>query len=182
MILQHHRRAIAVFSNLDTAGQAVDQLVIAGFPLYKIFLLGQDTRLTTGVVDVPPTRELLRWESAQIAPNRARNLASGLVIGNVVGGSMGLLFSAGLLMVPGFSSIVLGSELLLLAASAVLGAVTGGAIGAWVGHEISAQQTKAHTNQLAQGNYLLLINGTESEVFRAEHILYVQGITPRCWL
>lgn len=39
-ILDQHRQVVGVFSERETAGQALDRLVLSGFPIAQAFLVG----------------------------------------------------------------------------------------------------------------------------------------------
>lgn len=178
-------RAIAVLPSLEAIGQAIDQLVLSGFPLAQIFLIGKDTRpfawVRKDVLDTVPIKELLHQATIDTVTGSSTTLKRGTLAGNFTGGVAGLLLCLGLLVVPGVGEAVLGSAIIYLFSTIGMGTLAGGAIGAWVGRGITAQQTKNYAAQVDQGNYLLIISGTETEIFRAEHILYVRGIQSQSW-
>ena len=41
-ILNHHRQVIDIFSTREEAGIALDRLILSGFPIAQVFLLGKD--------------------------------------------------------------------------------------------------------------------------------------------
>jgi outer membrane lipoprotein SlyB len=56
------------------------------------------------------------------------------------------------------------------------GAGAGGIIGAVIGNGVSHEQAKAYSDRLSNGDYLVMIDGTDEEIHRAESILGGQGI------
>lgn len=180
--MTHHQssRVIAVLPSLDAIGQAVDHLVLSGFPLSQIFLVGQDTRSfpdkRTTHLEIRPVRELLHEASLETVTNSRTTLRRSIRTGNFTGGITGLLLGVGLLAVPGVGEIMLAYIASYLLSSVGVGLLTGGAIGALVGQGISQQIAKSYAAQALQGNYLLVVSGSESDLFRAEHLLYLQGI------
>ena len=45
-----------------------------------------------------------------------------------------------------------------------------------IGNGVSQEQAKAYSDRLSNGDYLVIIDGTDDEIHRAESILSVQGI------
>jgi hypothetical protein len=180
MTIHQCMRAIVILPNLDAIGQAVDQLVLSGFPLAQIFLLGRDRRISMwaghDAFAAVPMKELLHQANLDTVTGSNSNLQRGFMVGNLTGGLTGLLVGLGLCAIPGVGQVVLGSALIYLLSSIGLGTLTGGAIGAIVGQNISDRLAKNYASQVTQGNYLLVVSGSEAEIFRAEHILSMRGI------
>ncbi|MEH2408079.1 MAG: DUF1269 domain-containing protein, partial [Nostoc sp.] len=82
------------------------------------------------------------------------------------------------LAVPGVGSLVLATEAASvgLATGTFYGAVAGAILGAAIGTDISDEQVKRYREQLAQGQYLIVIEGTNDELRQAETVLKPQGI------
>lgn len=185
MFNQHqYTRAIAVLPSLEAIGQAVDQLVLAGFPLAQIFLIGHDTRglkKLKGHAEKTLMKELLHEANLETVTGLAPNRRRGLLMGNFTGGITGLFVWVGLLIVPGVGEVVLSAAALYLLSTIGVGTMAGGAIGVLVSQGITARRAKSYIAQVVQGNYLLVVSGSEAEIFRAEHILYVTGIQSQQW-
>jgi len=174
MILNQHRRAIAVFSARHLAENAFDQLVLSGFPLSNVFLLGQaaeDNQKPVGT-RMPPLA------STQIGAvtGTATGLKKGLVMGNLVGGATGLLLGFGLLALPGMGQLVLTAAIALTLISTGACTVAGGMIGVLIGLGLTAEQATLYAKQIADGQFLLVVEGTTQELLRAERILIDKGI------
>lgn len=173
MTLKQHRRAIAVFPARDLAANAFDQLVLSGFPLAKLFLLGaasgDDRNNGTSAPQAAPTQR-------GAITGTATGLKKGLVLGNVMGGTAGLLLGVGLLALPGIGHVVLTSAIALTLISTGACTAAGGLIGALIGLGLTTEQAKAYATQIAEGKSLLVVEGTTQEIFRAERILSDNGI------
>lgn len=180
MSIHQYNRVIAILSSLDAIGPAVDHLVLSGFPLSQIFLVGQDTRSfphhNTTCVEILPVKELLHEATIETVTNSTTNLQRGMRVGNFTGGVTGLLLGVGLLAVPGVGELVLAYIVAYLLSSLGIGTLTGGTIGALVGRGISRKTAKDYIAQALQGNYLLIVSGSEADIFRAEHLLYLQDM------
>lgn len=187
MVIQNqYTRAIAVLPNLEAIGQAVDQLVLSGFPLAQIFLIGKDTRFAhqrrLGYPEALPVKELLHEANLETVTGAVPSRRRGMLVGNFTGGVSGLLLGLGLLAVPGIGEFIMGTVLLYLLSTVGAGTLAGGALGMFVSQNITERLAKSYMAQIAQGNYLLVVSGSEAEIFRAEQILYVRGIRPQQWI
>ena len=67
-----------------------------------------------------------------------------------------------------------------MAAGAFYGTLSGGLLGGAIGAGISKEQAKHYSELLAQGNYLVAIEGTETEIDHATSILKTENI--RDWI
>ncbi|MEH2182279.1 hypothetical protein [Nostoc sp.] len=56
------------------------------------------------------------------------------------------------------------------------GAVAGAILGGAIGTNISDKQIKRYRERLAQGEYLIVIKGTDDEIHQAEAVLKPQGV------
>jgi hypothetical protein len=63
-----------------------------------------------------------------------------------------------------------------MAAGAFYGALSGGLLGGAIGAGLSDEQSKHYSDLLIQGNYLVAIEGTETEIDRAESVLKTENI------
>lgn len=166
---------IGVFPCLETAGQALDQLVFSGFPLAQLFLIGNRHLPIDQFPGMPQVRDVLHQVPlCDLIKNRGRfgQLMKGWIAGSIAGG----LLSLGLALLPGVGVAVLGAELSTLLLSGMVFAAAGGLLGAFVSLGITENQAKQYTTQISRGNYLLIVVGTRTDIFRAEHILHAKGI------
>lgn len=58
--------------------------------------------------------------------------------------------------------------------------MAGAILGAAIGTNISDEQMKRYRERSAQGHYLIVIEGTNNEIYQAETILKTQGV--RDWI
>ncbi|WP_404785917.1 hypothetical protein [Altericista sp. CCNU0014] len=96
-----------------------------------------------------------------------------------VGGVSGMLMGLGALMLPGIGSVaVLGiqSALVGMATGGVYGTAAGTLMGAALGEDISHDRAKQYGDRLAEGNYLMIVEGSKDEISSAESILKASEI------
>jgi hypothetical protein len=75
-------------------------------------------------------------------------------------------------MLAGASATAIATTL----AGTALGAAAGSLIGALVGMGIPEEEARAYNERVARGDYLVLVDGSEAEVAKAETILSRGGI------
>ncbi|MBD2189962.1 signal transduction histidine kinase (STHK), LytS, partial [Pseudanabaena mucicola] len=106
--------------------------------------------------------------------------ATGAASGGAVGGLTGLLVGLGLVAIPGVGPVMLAGA----AATALATTLTGGAIGAaagslvggLVGLGIPKDRAKIYSDRVEQGDYLVMVDGTDQEIRQAETIFQRYGI------
>jgi hypothetical protein len=91
-----------------------------------------------------------------------------------------LLVGLGTLAIPGIGPILLaGAAATALAttlAGTAIGAAAGSIAGALIGLGIPEERAQVYSDRMVNGGYLVLIDGTDSEIARAETLLKSQGI------
>ena len=97
---------------------------------------------------------------------------TGAIMGATTGGMLGLIGSLSVLAIPGGG---LATEVAILLGNALLGsgfgAAGGSLVGALIGWGIPEEQAKYYDELLSQGDYVVLVEGTEAEIKWAEAIL-----------
>lgn len=97
-----------------------------------------------------------------------------------LGSLTGLLVGIGVLAIPGMGPIMLaGATATALATTAVggvIGAATGSLLGGLIGLGIPEEQAKIYHDHVTAGQYLVMVDGTESEIAQAAAILHNLGI------
>ncbi|MGA7934164.1 MAG: hypothetical protein WCA35_11505 [Kovacikia sp.] len=169
-------RAIATFSRLEEAGQALDQLVISGFPLARVFLVGQDLSACEQNGKAVQLVQIGNSTHPGTMFGTALGLTKGIIFGNIIGGTTGLLLGLGILALPGIGQIALSSAVIFTLMSGGVCTAAGGVIGALVGLGLSEKLARDYSEQISQGNYLLIVNSTKREIACAERILSAQRI------
>ncbi|AFZ01185.1 general stress protein [Calothrix sp. PCC 6303] len=161
------KRAIGVFSRRHDAEVALTELRDAGFDLSQVSLIGKDTSGNVADINV-------RGDKAD------EGAKTGAASGAAIGGLGGLLVGLGALAIPGIGPVILGGA----AATALATTLTGGAIGAaagsvvggLVGLGIPENRAKEYSDRLNRGDYLVMVDGTQSEIDHAATILKRQHI------
>ncbi|MBD1808695.1 hypothetical protein H6F98_25045 [Microcoleus sp. FACHB-SPT15] len=168
--LVRNKRAVGVFSHRRDAEAALTDLRTAGFDMNQVSVVGKDAndanRLAGGnVADRTKTGE---------------GAATGAATGGALGGLGGLLVGLGALAIPGIGPVLAGgalaTALATAAAGGAIGAAAGGLTGALVGLGIPDKRAKLYNDRVNHGDYLVMVDGSEDEVRRAEAIFRRHGI------
>lgn len=162
-ILTHHRAAIATYSNREAAGQALDHLVLSGFPLARLFLLDHGLEHANSL-EVPS-------DTFCTVTGTANGLKKGMVLGNLIGGTSGLLLGAALVALPGVGQLVLSSAIAFVLLSSGICTAAGGLTGVLIGLGLTSEQAKAYSQQVSRGSILLVVEGTARDIDRARYLL-----------
>ncbi len=176
-VLGQCRQVVGLFSEHEVAGQALDRLVLSGFPIAQAFLVGQNwTAHKQNDTDCSDTKLEFSASNFGAITGTVTGLHKGLVLGNLIGGSSGLLLGLGLLALPGMGQVVLSSAIAFTLLSGGVGTVAGGLMGASIGLGLTSEQAKKYGRQVANGNILLLVEGTIQEIDRAKALLKKSAI------
>jgi hypothetical protein len=146
------QRAIAVFMTPAEAGEAIDELIDAGFATSEISILAKKDAVEHLVDD---HREEEAIETA----------GAGAVGGTALGGLLGLIAGASALVVPGVGTAVAAgvwaTVLGTTAAGAGIGAAYGGFVGALIGFGVAEEQTHVYVEGLESGGVLVSVRDKE---------------------
>jgi hypothetical protein len=163
-LLAQRRQVIRLYSSREVAGQALDQLVLSGFPIAQVFLLGEgENKDHPANLPAPPYGKVT---------GTATGLKKGLLIGNLAGSATGLVLGAGLIALPGVGQLVLSSAIAFVLLSGGICTAAGGVTGALIGLGLTSAQAKAYSQQIAGGSFLLIVEGTAQEIERAQQLLH----------
>ncbi len=168
----HDKRAVGVFSTRRETEHALGELRTAGFDMNRVSVIAKDADSQGDIAGI---------DVHDSADNKADEGATkGALTGGTLGGLTGLLVGLGLVAIPGIGPIMLaGAAATTIAttlAGTALGAAAGGLIGALVGLGIPEEEAKAYSDRVSRGDYLVLLDGSEAEIARAETILSRGGI------
>jgi hypothetical protein len=164
-ILTQRRQVLKTFSSREAAGQALDHLVLSGFPIAQVFLVGQDwSEDSQNSIKLPS-------HSFSAVTGTATGLKKGMVLGNLVGGTTGLLLGAGLIALPGVGELMLSSAIAFVLLSGGICTAAGGLTGALIGLGLTSKQAKAYSQEVSRGSVLLLVEGTARDIARARYLL-----------
>ncbi len=170
--LGHHRRAVGVFASHQEAEQALTELKNQNFPMNRISVVAKDAHRDDEIAgaNVSPRVETKADEGAE----------TGAATGGAVGGLTGLLVGLGAVAIPGVGPIMLGgaaaTALATTLAGGAIGAAAGGLIGGLVGLGIPEERAKHYSDRVSHGHYLVMVDGSDEEIHRAEAILNRGGI------
>lgn len=172
MTSDQRKRAVGVFSSPQSAEYALNELKNSGFSMSQISIVARDRNGRDEIAGV---------DVRDNAGNQAGSGATaGALAGGAVGGFVGLLGALSALTIPGIGPVVAGGALASILGDALIGgavgAATGGIVGALMGLGIPEEQAQVYNYRLSQGDYLVIVEGTQAEITKAESILGNQGI------
>lgn len=170
------KNAVGMFPTRDRVESAMNQLQASGFVMNNVSVVEPHAQtaaspirnLTEPVVE--SQADLTQQPLDRIQNSAAGASAVGGVAGGVVAGLTTLAF-------PAFSGAVV---LLGMAAGAFYGAVSGGLLSNEIGITLPEAQAKHYSELLEQGNYLVVLKGTEIDLDRAESIFKAADV--REWI
>lgn len=173
MAILHDKRGVGVFADYQTTDKALRALKDIGYGMDHVSIIGRDSEYLNQSGQSGNTQVSdLEDNEGNHADDGAK---TGIISGGTVGGLTGLLVGLGTLALPGIGPIMLAGAAATAIASTLaggaIGAATGGLVGALVGLGIPEDRAKFYNEQLSQGKYLVIIDGTSSDITRAEPIL-----------
>ena len=169
MFTNETRRAVGTFASRPEAEKALYELRDAGFNMDKVSVVVKNAE---GGEQVSGTD----YEKSK-SEQAAGGAKAGATAGGVTGGIIGLLPSLGVLAIPGVGPIAeIGVILANTLIGGGIGAASGGLLGALIGWGIPEERAKYYDEQLSQGKYVVLLEGTQAEINTAESILRNQGV------
>lgn len=171
-MLGEHKRAVGAFPNYRDAEAALMQLKNSGFPMDQVSVVARDADRHDDIA------------GADVSDNVGNKADDGAVKGALTGGTLGgltgLLVGLGALAIPGIGPVMLAGATATTIATTLtggaIGAVSGGLIGALIGLGIPEERAKVYNDRVSRGDYLVIVEGSEQEIHRAEGILSHGGI------
>lgn len=167
-----HKRAVGVFSNYSDAEAALTELKNSGFPMDRVSVVAKDADRhdDIGGADV----------SDRVGNKAGLDATKGALTGGTLGGLTGLLVGLGALAIPGIGPVMLAGATATTIATTLsgtaLGAAAGGLIGALIGLGIPEERARVYHDRVSRGHYLVMVEGADDEIRRAEAILSHRGI------
>lgn len=173
MALGNNRRAVGVFSSYRAAESALQDLKSSGFPMDRVSVIAKDADKNKEQIagaDVKDARGNKADEGA----------ATGAIAGGTLGGLTGLLVGLGALAIPGIGPVMLAGATATAIATTLsgtaIGAAAGGLLGGLIGLGIPEEQAKVYNDRVSRGDYLVIVDGSNDEIARAETILLRHNI------
>jgi hypothetical protein len=176
MNLTSNRRAIGIFSSHQEAENALHELRDAGFTMNQVSIIAKDAERLDQSNRIGETRVQELTETTQVD----EGAKTGAAAGGAVGGLTGLLVGLGTLAIPGVGPIMLaGAAATAIAttlAGGAIGAAAGGLVGGLIGLGIPEERARVYHDHVVRGDYLVIVDGADAEIVRAEAILKRRGI------
>jgi hypothetical protein len=171
MLLGTPKHGIASLSSRADVETTIKALESVNFPIKQVTIVKQ--QLESGDEEVAVTQDEF------IDSKSTSSSAKAAVTAGAMGGVAGVLMGIGALMLPGIGSIaVLGvnSALVGMATGGAYGAAAGTLMGAALGNDISEEESKKYSDRLAQGKYLMIVEGSKEELSLAGEVLSAQKV------
>ncbi|PLZ97303.1 hypothetical protein CEN50_15655 [Fischerella thermalis CCMEE 5268] len=171
MALVQRKYAVGIFPNHQAVEQALNQLKEAGLSLDKVSVIAKNQ-------NGERKDQLAGADISNSIASKAGEVATvGAIAGGAAGSILGLLEGLVALSIPGVGPVIVaGAFLANTLLGSGLGAAGGGLIGALVGWGVPGEQARFYIEQVSQGNYLVIVKGTESEIHRIQSIFATKGI------
>lgn len=160
------KRAVGVFSHRQDAEDALYELRNSGFGMDRVSVINRDA---------DPNDDIAGAEVRERVGDKSDEGATvGAISGGALGGITGLLVGLGTLAIPGIGPIMLaGATATALAttlAGVGIGAAAGSLLGGLIGLGIPEERARVYNERVERGHYLVIIDGTDEEIARAEEI------------
>ena len=155
--------AFGIFATRAAAENAVDQLVAAGYSNQDVSVLMSD-------------REGAKDFATEKNTKAPEGTATGVGVGGIAGGTLGLLAGLGALAIPGVGPLIAAGPIMATLAGVGVGGAVGGLVGALVGMGIPEYEAKRYEGRVKDGGILVSVHCDSSEeVSRAKDILKNAG-------
>jgi len=173
MVVSSERRAFGVFSSRQKAEQALSELKTSGFTMDNVSIIARDAE---------QGEELGGAELTPRIGNKDVGGATGVVGEIATESALGaVLVGLGSLAIPGVGPIIAAGSVATalvatVASTGIEAAAIGGLVRALIDLGIPEEQARVYSDRLHQGHYLVIVDGTEDEIGRAESIFSDRGI------
>jgi hypothetical protein len=173
MMLQ--QRAIGTFTSYEIAENALRELKGKGFAMNQVSLIGRNINYhaeSTGVhtnTTITGVGNLIDEES-----NAGSAAQKGAAAGSALGGVTGLLVGLEAVAIPGIGPIMLAGAAATAIASTIsgtaIGAAAGSLAGGLTGMGFSADRAQIYSDQVSEGHYLVMVEGTTADIATVESV------------
>jgi hypothetical protein len=173
--------AIGTFSSYEAAEIALVELKNQGFLMDRVSVIGRDINSHTETTGAKINNRLVTVGNLHTHENRTEEAAKdGAIAGSSLGGLTGLLVGLGILAIPGIGPVMLAGAAATAIASTVsggvIGAITGSLVGGLVGLGIPEDRAEVYSDRIADGDYLVMVEGSRKDIAIAESIFSHRGI------
>jgi hypothetical protein len=175
------QRAIGVFSSYETAETALRELKSRGFMMDRVSVVGHDINRQVETTGANTNSRLMDSSKMNSHDNEAEETAQkGAVAGATVGGLTGLLVGLGAITIPGVGPVMLAGAAATAIATAIsgsaIGAAAGSLAGGLVGLQIPEDRAHLYSERVAQGDYLVMVEGSAADIDMAQSVLTKHNI------
>ncbi|MCT7964252.1 hypothetical protein NG791_26595 [Laspinema sp. D1] len=174
MVFNPQKRAVGLFPSMEKAAIALCDLKSAGFPMKNISAIARKRNRIRSIT--PNSLEITTLDNPVPATGLAAALTGGslgMVLGLLVGLSILALSGIGPLLLAGVEVASAGT---VLFAGGAIGAATGGMVGRLMAYGMSNERARRYWERVVQGDYLLILTGSDREIALASRILNARGI------
>lgn len=166
MALGYNKRAFGIFSTRWEAEMGLQELRTTGFPMDRVSIIAPDTAKRGEIAGV---------DVQDGVGEPKEGAAGGAAVGGVAGGFIGLIGALSAVTVAGVGPVLIGGALASILADTVIGgavgAAAGGLAGALIGLGVPDAQARLYSDRLEKGEYLVIVEGIDDEIERADSIL-----------
>jgi uncharacterized membrane protein len=179
-MITHPQRAMGTFETYTSAQHALNLLQDSGFTMSQVSLVVREAVESSDEAqdDIPSNKAIV--EGVVQTTHLEQGAKKGATTGTAIGGLTGLLVGLGTLAIPGVGPIVLaGAAATAIAttlAGGAIGAASGGLLGGLIGVGIPEEYAKLYAENVVDGGYLLIVDGTLTEMLKIEQLLVGKGI------
>lgn len=172
MTLDKQRLAVGVLSTNEETESALNQLRDSGFSIEKIGVIAKDSGR--------PSHRGSAKLTDTIAERGQAGATMGVATGTGQGGLGGLLVGFGTLAIPGVGTVIaaqsVGTDLANILGGDGIGAFPDSWVRVLAGMGIPEKRASVYSDLVERGNCLIMIEGTNKELTKAEQILSERGI------
>ncbi len=169
------QRAVGTFSSYEATETALHQLKDSGFLMDRVSVVGHDINRHTEVTGANTSNQLTDIGKLPNGNNAGEAAATGAIAGTTLGGLTGLLVGLGAVAIPGVGPVMLAGAAATAIATAisggVIGAAAGSLVGGLIGLGIPEDRAKVYGDRVSQGDYLVIVEGSEADINHAKSIL-----------
>ena len=167
--IQH---AVGTFPSRDVVEAALEALRKQQFPMQQVSVVGKQAQAEGHLAGV----EIQEKVGSKAGPAAKAGAVTGGIGGAILGAVESLGVATSLALLPGAGQVFLFGS---VAANALTTAVLGGAVGAagggllggLLGWGVPEKRAKLYQDKVMDGQYLLMVEGTASQVQRASDVL-----------
>lgn len=181
-MITHPQRAMGTFETYASAQHALHLLEDSGFTMSQVSLVVRegDQSNGEGLNQNDALSDKAIAEGIVQTTHLEQGAKAGATTGTTIGGLTGLLVGLGTLVIPGVGPIVLAGAAATAIATAfaggTIGAATGGLLGGLIGVGVPEENAKFYTDHVVNGGYLVIVDGTETEMSKIQELLIGKGI------